>query len=88
MTEVLVVVLVVATAPCACVLTTRLVVVIGAMVRVADVVCVVTTGLDAVHGVELVHNPCFLRESVNPFVTKLVTSVDRSEALPASRTVT
>ena len=55
---------------------------------VARVTVEVTTGLDAVHGVELEHNPCFLRESVNSSVTKLVTLEDTSEGVPAKRTVT
>jgi hypothetical protein len=48
----------------------------------------VTTGLDAVHGFESEHKPCFLRESNNPFEAKLLTRDDKSEALPAKMTVT
>ena len=51
-------------------------------------VAALTTGLDTAHGLALEHKFCFLRESVNPFETKLLTAEARSEALPPNTAVT
>ena len=59
----------------------------GAVVA-SPAAALVTTGLDAVHGFESEHKPCFLREANNPFEAKLVTRDDKSEGVPAKRTLT